>query len=165
MSDPTKVLFVCTGNICRSPLAHAVFQNMIHSRGVQKEFEVESAGTHGYHVGENADPRMRSTAARRGVPFSHPARKLIQSDLEYYDVIFAMDRSHYDRLMHMAASAKNPAKIHMFREFDPLGDAAMDVPDPYYGGQNGFDDVFDIVERSSERILDALRSGETAGRK
>lgn len=164
MTHPTRVLFVCTGNICRSPLAHAVFEHIIRTRGLNHEFEVESAGTHGYHVGEDADPRMRSTAARRGIPFSHPARKLIQSDLEYYDVIFAMDRGHYAQLNDMAAAAENPAAIYMFREFDPRGDASMDVPDPYYGGQNGFDDVFDIVERSSEQILNALKSGETAGR-
>ncbi len=152
-----KLLFVCTGNICRSPLAHGVFQKMADDGGLGQRFELESAGIQGYHVGENADPRMRSTAAQRGMPFSHLVRRFVSGDIEYYDYIFAMDRGHYDHILRLAGG--RAPNLRMYREFDPQASAAYDVPDPYYGGQSGFDDVFDIVHRTSAEILKRFRDG------
>jgi len=158
-----RVLFVRTGNICRSPLAHAVFEKKARDCGMK--FEVESAGTHGYHVGENADSRMRRAAAGRGVPFDHPARRFTASDLEYYDYIFAMDRGHYREIQRLSRQARHTGRpdgqeqIRMFREFDPRGSIHDDVPDPYYGGASDFNHVFDIVDRTVTVILEAFRQG------
>jgi protein-tyrosine phosphatase len=162
MNSTKKLLFVCTGNICRSPLAHAVFEHQASAAGGDLSFEVESAGTDAYHVGEDADSRMRATAARRGVPFNHRARRISREDLEEYDYIFVMDRGHERKLRGMAAAAglgNLDGKIRMYREFDPQGSASDEVPDPWYGGQDGFDLVYDIVERTSREILRALEDG------
>ena len=156
--DRYKILFVCTGNICRSPLAHAVFAQIVEQDGIGLQFLLESAGTHGYHIGEDADPRMRETAARHGYAFSHPARQVRASDLEEYDLIFAMDRGHYRHLRAMTTDDSQLAKIRMYRDFDPEGSG--DVPDPYYGGQRGFEEVFDMVLRTSRSILEALQNYE-----
>src|SRR5690606_12022721 len=109
--DRYKILFVCTGNICRSPLAHAVFAQIVEQDGIGLQFLLESAGTHGYHIGEDADPRMRETASRHGYAFSHPARQVRASDLEEYDLIFAMDRGHYRHLRAMTTDDSQLAKI------------------------------------------------------
>lgn len=162
--NPKKLLFVCTGNICRSPLAHALFQKEVDECGLSGQFELESAGTHGYHIGEDADPRMRATAQRRGAPFSHGARKISLRDIEYYDYIFVMDHGHLREVGNMAAQSnlapdELKEKVRMYREFDPQASSQDDVPDPYYGGQNGFDHVFDIVERTSKELLRVFQDG------
>ncbi len=157
-----SILFVCTGNICRSPLAHALFEHHAKNQGREGDFTVESAGTHGYHVGENADQRMRATASRRGTPFSHPARHLSLSDIRNYDYIFVMDHGHMREVRAMAAAhgiGGLDGRLRMFREFDPLGSESDEVPDPYYGGQTGFDTVYDMVDRTSISILEALEDG------
>lgn len=123
-------------------------------------FEVESAGTHGYHLGENADSRMRRTAAGRGVPFSHAARLFTPTDLNYYDYIFVMDRGHYQAIQRAATTTHPSDQIRMFREFDPHGTAHDDVPDPYYGGTEGFENVFDIVDRTVIAMLEEFRQGK-----
>jgi protein-tyrosine phosphatase len=162
MSAKKKILFICTGNICRSPLAHALFEQQAEKAGLSSAFEVESAGTTAYHVGEQADDRMRATAARRGSPFSHRARKLSHQDLSYYDYLFVMDHGHLRQVRNMAASAglgDLDGKLRMFREFDPEGNAGDEVPDPWYGGQDGFDLVYDIVHRTSGSLLEAFDEG------
>lgn len=162
-----KVLFVCSGNICRSPLAHAVFEQLLERNAIPLQFFVESAGTHGYHTGEDADPRMRETAARHGFPFHHPAQQVWPGDLAKFDVIFAMDTGHLRQLRSMASTPEEAQKVRLFREFDPLnegmpklvGDAA-DVPDPYYGGREGFELVFEMVHRTSLKIIEAFQNNE-----
>lgn len=154
-----SVLFVCTGNICRSPLAHAVFKQVVRNQGLSSYFSADSAGTHGYHVGEDADPRMRETAARNGFSFSHAARIVRPGDLETFDAVFAMDRGHFQYLRSLARSAEQERKIHMYREFDPEGSRNDEVPDPYYGGRRGFDEVFNIVRRTTDGIIEAYKNG------
>ncbi|KGE70705.1 low molecular weight protein-tyrosine-phosphatase [Spirochaeta lutea] len=160
--NPRAVLFVCTGNICRSPLAHALFQSKVDEQDLQADFYVESAGTHGYHIGEDADPRMRSTAAQRGVPFHHRARQFSIADFDTYHTIFVMDRGHLRHLRSLARTPADKEKIRMFREFDPQGGPDDDVPDPYYGGQAGFDLVYDITDRTTRAILEAYLDGRLA---
>ena len=122
------------------------------------KFEVESSGTHGYHVGENADSRMRRTASTHGFPFDHYARHFKPSDIDYYDYIFVMDRGHYRDIQYLVPG--NPGdKLRMFREFDPQGSKNEDVPDPYYGGQEGFELVLTIVDRTVHAILEEFRQG------
>jgi protein-tyrosine phosphatase len=149
-----RVMFVCLGNICRSPLAHAVFQNLVDERGLGDSYAVESSGTCAYHAGEQADSRMRKTAAERGVSINHKSRQIFRFDLEDYDSIFAMDRNNFLEISSMTSNKDLLRKVHMFRDFDPVGKG--DVPDPYYGGQKGFENVFDIVSRTCSNILNLL---------
>ena len=156
-----RVMFVCTGNICRSPLAHAVFEHMLVERGLSDHYRVESSGLTGYHIGDNADPRMRRTARAHGVQLDHLSRRFQRNDLESYDILLAMDSGHYDDMTRLAGDDETRAKVHMFRSFDPHGDG--DVPDPYYGGSKGFEDVYDIVERSCRVLLDELEGARRGG--
>lgn len=158
-----RIMFVCTGNICRSPLAHAVFEHKAAERGVAGEYEVESAGLTAYHLGDNADPRMRRTAAEHGVRLDHMARLFQPGDLADYDLILAMDRGHFEDLRHMAANEGERGKVRLFREFDPQAREGDEVPDPYYGGARGFEDVYDIVERTSDVLLDTLEKVRLRG--
>ncbi len=148
-----NLLFVCTGNICRSPLAHRVFEHLAKKASVDQLFFVESAGTHLWHTGEDADTRMRKTAAAHGIPFSHPSRALSSQDFHTYDYIYAMDHGH---LAIMKALNKGTAKLELFRDHDPKGSG--NVPDPYYGGMNGFEEVFTMVYRTCEALLNSFVS-------
>ncbi len=160
-----KILFVCTGNICRSPLAQAVFEKLAAGRGLSTHYQTESAGTTAYHVGDNADERMRRTAAEHGVPFSHQSTQISRRDLDAYDLILVMDRDNLAAVERLARSGDVVGKVRMFREFDPHGHPGAPVPDPYYGGPDGFEEVFRIVDRTNRALLDALESGRTgAGR-
>lgn len=158
MSDrPIHVLFVCLGNICRSPLAEGAFRKMVVEAGFEDRFEIDSAGTGQWHVGQKADARMRSTAKRRGVDLDDiRARQVARGDLHQFDHIFAMDRSNLHDMLYLDPDGDHSTRVRLFREFDPEPDDYQ-VPDPYYGGPNGFDNVFDIVERTSEAILDRFR--------
>ena len=152
---PTRILFVCMGNICRSPLAESVFRHLARERGVEHLFEIDSAGTSGYHAGDPPDPRSVATALARGVDVTGVSRPLGERDLREFDYVIVMDtdnRSFVDRL---GARAGGSARVHRLREWDPEG-TGLDVPDPYYGGARGFDDVHDIVERSCAALLDHL---------
>lgn len=151
-----KVMFVCTGNICRSPLAHAVLDHKARERGLTAAVETESSGIHSYHVGDNADSRMRQTAKDKGVKLDHMARQLRSQDLSEYDVLLAMDRSHYREMERMAAGdAALLKKIKLFGAY-LNGDDAKDIPDPYFGGQAGFDLVFDMVAEGCDNLLSDL---------
>lgn len=152
-----RLLFVCLGNICRSPLAEAVMRHLIEVRHLQDRISVASAGTGAWHVGEPPDARMREVAAERGISMDgQAARQLKATDLERYTHIFAMDKSNLHDILYLDPHDRHGHKMRLFREFDPLpGD--YQVPDPYYGGPSGFETVYGIVERTSAAILDRLQ--------
>jgi protein-tyrosine phosphatase len=154
--ETTRVLFVCLGNICRSPTAEAVFAKRVRDEGVAHLFEIDSAGTGDWHVGELAHPRTRETADRRSTPITHRARTVRLEDFERFDLLVAMDRSNVTNLHRLAGSDEHRAKVRLFREFDPEAGAGHEVPDPYYTGQ--FDEVFDICERAAAGLLSHLRT-------
>lgn len=153
MAQPQRVLFVCLGNICRSPLAEGVFRQLCERHGAP--VEVESAGTGAYHVGEAPDRRMRQTARRHGVDIEHlRARQAVAADFDRFDLILAMDRNNLQNLKAIAPTNAR-ATLKLFRDFDPTpGDG--DVPDPYYGSGDGFEHVYTIVERTSQALLRQL---------
>lgn len=153
--DVKSLLFCCMGNICRSPTAEGVFRQLLQSRGLEDRFEVDSAGTHGYHVGEPPDPRTQRAAAVRGYDLSQMrARKVAPQDLDYFDLILAMDKTNLDNLRRMTDAEKH-SKIRLFMDFAPNYDDD-EVPDPYYGLGYGFDVVIDMVEDASRGLLEAL---------
>ena len=139
---PTRVLFVCLGNICRSPAAEGLFLHHLKQEGLEDQIEVDSAGTGGWHAGERADPRMRQAAQSRGVELPSRARQVQRQDFELFDLIVAMDR---DNLAHLRQLAKaRPGQLFLFSEL--LGkEWPQDVPDPYYGGPEGFETVLDML--------------------
>ena len=147
-SMPTKVLLVCLGNICRSPTAEGVLRALVTERGLESEIEIDSAGTGDWHVGDPPDRRATEAAARRGIVLTGAARQVTPSDFEDYDLLLAMDGQNLQDLLALAP----PGTQHKVRRF-----AEVDVPDPYYGGADGFDRVLDIVAAASRRLLDELR--------
>jgi len=151
---PIRVLFVCLGNICRSPAAEAAFLHLVAEAGRDREFVVDSAGTGAWHVGERADARMRQAAVRRGFEIRSVARQVTRTDFEDFDWILAMDASNLDTLYRLAPAPRR-AKVRLFRDLDPDG-RGQDVPDPYYGDTSGFDEVLDIVTRTARALLGEL---------
>lgn len=152
----TKILFVCAGNICRSPLAHAIFEKIVNDKGLENKFEIESCGTGAWHVGSLPDSRMISEAQKHDVTMDHPARRLQVMDFEYYDIILAMDCSNLNYLKAIA-EPEYQDKIELFRNYDPKKDEELaEVPDPYYGGEAGFANVYAIVERTCHNLLQQL---------
>lgn len=152
--NPFKICFVCLGNICRSPTAEGIFQHLVNERGLQAYFEVDSAGTSAYHVGEPANSKSRRTAEKYGITLQSTARQFEVSDLEYFDLVLAMDSENLTNIKRIG-SQQNGTRIGMLRDFDPEPGNG-EVPDPYYGGLQGFENVFQIVRRSCEAILDEL---------
>ena len=151
-----KICFVCLGNICRSPTAEGIFQHLINERGLENYFEVDSAGTSAYHVGESANSKSQRTAQKHGIKLHSKARQFDGSDLNYYDLILTMDSENLKNVRQMA-NENHDHKIGRMRDFDPNpGDG--EVPDPYYGGPEGFENVFQIVKRSCENLLDELEN-------
>ena len=144
-----RILFVCMGNICRSPTAEAVMRHLIAERGLESEVEVASAGTGGWHVGSAPDERSAAAAARRGITLEGAAQQVSAADFERYDLIVAMDRSNLHDLRELAPDEAARGKLRLL-----LDDA--DVPDPYYGGERGFDDVLDLVTEACERLVDEV---------
>lgn len=155
-SDPIRIQFVCLGNICRSPLAEAVFREQVRNAGLEDYFVVDSSGTGKWHVGEGADQRMRQTARRNGVSLDdHSASQFAPEDLARYDHIFVMDKDNLHDVLYFDENDEHNGKVRLFREFDPEpGD--FQVPDPYYGGKDGFDNVYAIVERTAQTLLERL---------
>lgn len=160
MSEKKRLCFVCLGNIVRSPLAENLFLHLAEQEDVAAKYEADSAGTGAWHVGESPDSRMRRVASRHGLVYDGHARQFTSSDLDSFDLILAMDRDNWAHLMSLARSSEHTAKIRLLRDFDPQGDQYASVPDPYYGGMDGFEKVYGIVERSVRGLLDALEAGE-----
>ncbi len=151
-----KILFVCLGNICRSPTAEAVFRAVAAREAPELTIEVDSAGTAGYHIGEPPDLRTRQAASRRGYDMSPLRARIVEPrDFEDFDLILAMDRENLSVLQHRApAHTRN--RLRLFLEFAPES-AVTEVPDPYYGGPNGFEEVLDLVEEATRGLLEHLR--------
>lgn len=151
-----RILFVCLGNICRSPLAEGLFRHHVEEAGLASSIQIRSAGTGGWHVGKPPDERMSATAQRRGVDISRQrARQLAVSDLHEHDLVLAMDRENLANIRSLAAGRATD-HVRLFRDFDPAPGSG-EVPDPYYGGEEGFVEVFEIVQRTSRSLLEHLR--------
>jgi protein-tyrosine phosphatase len=149
-----RILFVCLGNICRSPTAEGVMRGLIAESGLEGEIEVESAGTGDWHVGHPPDPRSVAAAAARGVELEGEARQVAPEDFERFDLLVAMDRSNRDELLSLAPGDDARAKVRLLRE---LGEGIdEDVPDPYYGGEERFSEVVEIVERNCRALVGRL---------
>src|SRR4051794_2158649 len=155
-----RILFVCMGNICRSPTAEGVMRSLLREEGLEDEIEIDSAGTGGWHVGAPPDERATEAASRRGIVLDGAARRVTREDFERFDLLVAMDRENVAELRHLAPDDAARAKIRLLREFDPpsAGARHLDVPDPYYGGPRGFDDVLDLVEAACRGLLDEVRA-------
>ena len=157
-TPPVRILFVCMGNICRSPTAHAVFRKMVQEEGLTERIWIDSAGTHAYHIGEPPDSRSQQTALRRGIDMGDlRARKVQRGDFSDYHYILAMDQDNLSNLRTLAAQSTAAARVELFLDYaDDWSE--QEVPDPYYGGAQGFERVFDMVEAASRGLLDALRA-------
>ncbi|MDG6778295.1 low molecular weight phosphotyrosine protein phosphatase [Thiomicrorhabdus sp. zzn3] len=161
MSKKVSVLFVCMGNICRSPTAHAVFRQLVREEGLHKQVEIDSAGTHAYHVGNPPDERSVKVARGRGIEMKDlRARKVDFGDFIQYDYVLAMDDANYSILKEMALP-EHYDKISMFLDFAENWEE-REVPDPYYGGPEGFDRVFDMVTDASRGLLEEIRQKHLA---
>ena len=161
--NPFKLCFVCLGNICRSPTAEGIFQHLVNQRGLQSYFYIDSAGTSAFHIGEPANSKSQWVANQHGVKLHSKARRFEPADLEEFDLILAMDSENYSNIIRLDKNGSNRDKIKMMRDFDPQPDSP-DVPDPYYGGMDGFQNVFDVIMRSCEGLLDELElEGEGEG--
>ncbi len=152
MSDKTGVLFVCMGNICRSPLAEAVFGHKARRRGIADRFSIDSAGTSGWHVGEPPDPRARAVAARHGIELQGRARQVTPHDFPRFDHLICMDEENRAGLAGMGAPG---GKLHLLLEIDP-STSMRNVPDPYGGGPDGFETVFKLVDSACDAWIDEL---------
>jgi len=160
MSDKIRILFVCLGNIIRSPLAQHVFVHLANQAGVGDKYLVDSAGTDNYHVGESPDSRMRRVASDYGLNYDGKARQFSNADFDRFDLIIAMDMNNKSDLLRMVRGFEDKNKIYTMRSFDPEGHSTDGVPDPYYGGVDGFHVTYKIVERSCRGLLNALETGE-----
>jgi protein-tyrosine phosphatase len=163
MPEPVRICFVCLGNICRSPTAEGVMADLIATAGIGDRVEVDSAGTGAWHVGAPADERARAEAAGRGVELTSRGRQVHAGDFHHFDLLVAMDRRNEQDLLDLAPTAELRRKVRLLRSFDPSSaagpDADLDVPDPYYGGERGFADVFDLVEAACRGLLAEVDAG------
>ena len=151
-----NVLFVCMGNICRSPTAQGVFEQLVEAHGLSDKIRIDSAGTHAYHEGEKADKRASATALQRGVDLSaQRARRVTAGDFIIFDYVLAMDQSNYEELAEIC-STDELQKLHLFMKFSAESHT-LEVPDPYYGGPAGFERVLDLIEAASAGLLAEIR--------
>jgi protein-tyrosine phosphatase len=146
-----KVLFVCLGNICRSPLAEAIFNHKIKNLNLQHLVSADSCGTGNYHIGNQPDPRTIKTAKNNGVEIWHQARQLTAGDLEKFDYLFAMDQQNLKNILRLPDADKHTHKIKLMRQFDPQGPG--DVPDPYYGTLHDFQYVYEMLDRTLDEFI------------
>ena len=156
-----KVLFVCLGNICRSPAAHGIFEHIVRENGMQEKIEVDSAGTYSGHRGELPDRRMRTAALYRGFALTHKARPVSGLDFMDFDLIIAMDDQNYEDLMHLAPSVEATHKIRRMSEFLKVRKMSY-IPDPYYMGTEGFSLVLDLLEDGCQNLYDIIVKSEFA---
>jgi protein-tyrosine phosphatase len=157
-----RVLFVCLGNICRSPTAEGVMRMLVREAGLQDAIELESAGTGAWHVGSPPDSRASAAARSRGITLDGAARQVSEEDFEDFDLMIAMDRSNLRELRQLAPGEEERAKVRLLREFDPASAGAedLDVPDPYYGAAGGFEEVLDLVQAACKGLLEQIRADE-----
>ena len=155
MSEPIRVLFVCLGNICRSPLAEIIVRHVARQRQLDGRYLFASAGTGDWHVGKGADPRSASTASQHGLDLSpHRARQITGRSISEWDWFVAMDRDNRRNLLDMGAPA---SRVLMMRQFE-AGEVTLDVPDPYYGGEHGFEQAYAMLTDNAEDLLDYLEA-------
>lgn len=156
-NNPYKICFVCLGNICRSPTAEGVFQHLVNEEGLENFFEIDSSGTSAYHIGESPNSKSQQIANQHGVQLNSRARQFERSDLDYFDLILAMDHENLDNVHRLDGQGTYDDKILLLRNFDPEPEDGA-VPDPYYGGIRGFERVYEVIERSSRHLLDELKN-------
>ena len=153
LNKKVRCLFVCMGNICRSPTAQAVVEHLVESKGLSDMIYADSAGTHDYHIGEQPDKRSQRTALKRNIDMSsQQARRVEAEDFDIFDYVLAMDKDNYIDLEKVVTSEQGEERLHLFMSFAEQR-AEMEVPDPYYGGTHGFERVFDMVQEASEGLL------------
>lgn len=157
MDNRVRLLFVCLGNICRSPTAEAVMEALRSKHALDDHIAIDSAGTGSWHAGELADARSRQAARQRGIEIRSRARKVVIEDFQQFDYLLAMDRSNRDDLLAMAPDQTATERVFLFRSFDKTAEPEAEVPDPYYGGESGFDQVLDMCERAADGLLAHLR--------
>jgi protein-tyrosine phosphatase len=152
-----RILFVCMGNICRSPTAEGVMRHLLEQEGLTGEIEVDSAGTGAWHAGSPPDRRATAAARARGIVLQGAARQITDEDFEAFDLLLCADAENVAALRAIAPPGRED-RVRLLRSFDPAGDGDLDVPDPYYGGDQGFEDVLDQVEAACRGLLSELRS-------
>ena len=159
-----RLLFVCLGNICRSPSAEGTMRALLEQAGLGGQVQVDSAGTGSWHVGEPPDMRATIAARARGIELRGAAREVTRGDFDDFDLVLAMDRSNMRALRRLAPSEEARQKVRLLREFDPAsaGAADLDVPDPYYGAAGGFDEVLDLVQAACAGLLEHVRASVPA---
>ena len=155
MTAPQRILMVCLGNICRSPVAHGVMEHVLAERlGAHHGIEVDSAGTSAFHQGEAPDPRSQASARQHGIDISHQAsRPFSVADFDAFDMILVMDQSNKRNVLDLARDGADVAKVHLMLESSFPGQS-REVPDPYYGGEHGFENVYHLIERASHQWID-----------
>ncbi|WP_181808052.1 low molecular weight protein-tyrosine-phosphatase [Streptomyces shenzhenensis] len=152
-----RVCFVCTGNICRSPMAESVFRARLAEAGLDDRVDADSAGTGGWHEGDGADPRTVRVLRERGYDIDHTARQFQASWFVRLDLVIALDAGHLKALRRLAPTEEDARKVRLLRSYDPAAGDDVDVPDPYYGGLDGFEECLEMVEAASEGLLAAVR--------
>jgi len=157
MAEPVRVCFVCLGNICRSPTAEGIMIHLVKEAGLESAIQIDSAGTGGWHVGERADPRTRKVAKQRGVDLPSRARQFIVEDFSRFDYIVCMDDSNLTNVLALSGATTQLESVSLLRDHDSGSPKDSAVPDPYYGGPGGFDDVFDICEAGCRGLLQVIR--------
>lgn len=158
LNRPLNVLFVCLGNICRSPMAEGLFLHHLQQAGLDEHFHVESAGTGNWHVGDLPDERMRATAKNHGIVLASRAQQIKPAHLEQFDHILVMDQSNRSNVLALASTDTQRDKVQLMRAYDPQLPVPQEaeVPDPYFGGQDGFEEVYAILHRSTRQLLTSL---------
>ena len=155
-----RILFVCLGNICRSPAAEAMLRVLVEREGLGDRVEIDSAGTYGGHSGERSDPRMRRAAEARCIPMTHRARQVREEDFERFDMVIAMDDNNYENLFRLAPDRAAQQKIYRFCEFLRNHPDWSYIPDPYYEGHEGFELVLDLLEDGCSVLVEKIKESE-----
>ena len=149
-----RVMMVCLGNICRSPMAEAIFRDLANKQNL--DCEVQSSGTTSYHIGSNADSRTLKTLADYDLSLQHSAQQFSRCHFAEFDYIFAMDKQNYRDILSLALNKKDTKKVFLLRDFDNQKDS-MNIPDPYYGGENGFEYIYQIIMRACQNIVNQIK--------